>query len=295
VLITAAVAATLGSLAVDPKWAQVVGHCKTPARASKKEVWVFKQWHLAPSVDTHDRARAAKLPQAVNQTALYRQLEAWITAKKIDALVAEGCSGELTRASALKINGWSMPELEAASRQPKYDKEVVGSVALKLEAKHGDALRTLCGDDEASMKESLLAFSDARGILGYMTRLEENRDNPAKARNYLDGAIGLLKLPRDSTIDQVMPRLGSELKKAIERVHASLEKRNEKAVEAALSAPGNRVALVFGGLHAAGIQKALEKKGVACTVVQPSGYQDDEAKLLQRLDSLLNVPNGAGP
>ena len=53
--------------------------------------------------------------------------------------------------------------------------------------------------------------------------------------------------------------------------------------------PASQVAIVYGGMHAAGIMKLLEEKGVHCTVVEPDGYRDDEAGLLARLNELIRV------
>lgn len=286
---------------VDPTLGEVVARCgpgagkkpvSAPTAERVQEVWVFKQWHLAPQVDTRDLARARALPQAANQASIYRQLDAWIRAKSLTTVLAEGCAGELTRKSDLRFNGWGIDELAKASADPGYAADVVTHVPLKLEAKHGKALRTACADDLALMKENAMALSDARGIVGFMSRIEQHRNDPARVKTYLEGVTRLYHLPAGSSPDAALARLGMELRNAIGRARAAIDRRNEIAVDAALADPASRVALVFGGLHAEGIQALLEKKGVRCAIVEPVGYPsgasgNNEAALLARLEDLV--------
>ena len=265
---------------------KVVASCKPTA--SKKHVWLFKQWHLSPSVDTKDFAKAAALPQAKNQTSIYQQLDRWITDGKLSFLVAEGCTGELTADSNLTFNGWTGQMLKAEASKAHYA-EIISNVALKLEAKHGETLKTLCGDDPALLKENSLAFSDARGALGFLTRLDQHKNDPARAKNYLAGVIEIYKLPKTTTIQQALARLKKELKSSLSRVQSAIKKRDAMAFQGLKQLTSPESAIVFGGLHTKGIVALLEKNGVNCTVVEPAGYQNSENELLEQLENLIRA------
>ena len=284
---SASVRAEAGTLNVAPEWAKPVANCRK-AESGKPHVWLFKQWHLDPSLDTHDRAKAKLLPQAANQTAIYRQLDQWVGAGSVPWVIAEGCAGELNAESKTRFNGWTVQDLKPESSKPHYDDEIVASVAEKIEAKYGEKVRVLCGDDNALTREHLLAFSDIRGTLGFLTRLTQYKDQPARAKTYLEGVIELYRLPADTTIAQALARLRNAMKDAAARLDVALEKRNRKVMEViqAAGASGN-IAVVYGGVHAAGLQKLMEDKGLGCTVLEPVGYQNDESALLERLKTLL--------
>ena len=249
---------------------------------------------MPPSVNTTDIESSKKLPQYANQTAIYEQLNSWISAGKLKTIIAEGCGGQSTSHSNseatfktdVHFNGWDLAALKAASTSENYD-SILTSVPLKLEAKYGDKIHTLCGDDEALIKKNSLAFSDARGELGFLTRLEQNQNNPDRAKLYLDGVIELYRLPAGTTIAQAITRLKSELQKSVDQVEQGIQKRNEHLVDVISSAPrDSNIVVVFGGAHASGVESLLEKKQMNCTIVEPSGYQDDEDQLLQKLKEL---------
>lgn len=274
-------------LAPDPKLGRIVAQCKPPASATAKHVWIFKQWHLAPSVNTKaPPSQAQPIPQEKNQTAIYRQLDQWIEKDQIREIYAEGCSGELTEASDFSFNGWTFDDLKQKAAETSYA-EIVTHIPLKLEAKFGSKLRTRCGDDLALLKSNDLAFSDARGTLGFLTRISQYKNDPVRVKTYLEGAIELYRLPKSATPEKAIARLKSALKSAIGRIKESVEKRNATLIKAIRSSDETKVAVVFGGIHANGIVKQLEAAGIGCSVVSPVGYEDDESKLLEQLETSI--------
>lgn len=276
---------------VDPRFGKIVGKCKIDKTLSSKHphVWIIKQWHLASSVNTKNQNEKKTFPQAENQLSIYRQLDTWIGKKEIEAIVAEGCSGELTQETKLVFNGWSATDLKNALKDATYD-SILSSIPLKLEVKYGNDLKTFCGDDEKLVRENLLAFSDARGIVGFLTRLTEHKDKPDRAKIYLDGVIEMYKMNKATTIQQAISRLTKELRASVVRIKASIEKRNMNATDAIKTIkaiPGSNIAIVFGGIHAAGLVAQLEQSGFGCSVVEPVGYADDENQMMKKLDELL--------
>ncbi len=271
---------------VDPNNGKVVNRCKTSKPS--KHVTLFKQWHLPPGLSTREKVDSKPLPQEKNQTAIFNQLDQWVVKKQITEVYAEGCVGELDETSNLNLNGWTIADLKSQLKQPNYP-QLLASAPMKIEAKHAQGVRTICADDEKLIREGNLALSDARGILGFLTRLEQHKNEQVRAKTYLDGVIELYKLPAKTTVSQAVQKLKTELKSSVQRLKTSLEKRNAVAVEKIKGSKEKDVAVVYGGMHAAGILKLLEKAGLGCSIVEPIGYQDDEAKLLKTLDDAIQA------
>jgi hypothetical protein len=273
-----------GAFAADAK---LVSTCQVTKPS--KQVIFFKQWHLAPGVNTQDILKSKRQPQYRNQKALYEELDRWIQEKKDFPLFAEGCASprQINSSATEKFNGWSIAALSAKASSPDYA-DILTNVSFKLEAKWKDQLKAFCGDDQDAIHQNLLAFSDARGAVGFLTRLEQYRKDPIHAESYLDGVIDLYHLPPGTTVDQAIARLNLELKKIVDSLEHWIDVRNQKLVDAISANPSPVVAVVFGGAHAAGVQKLLEKKGIGCSILEPEGYQDDEGALLQALKDLIN-------
>jgi hypothetical protein len=278
------------SFTLSPSLAKVVGSCKKPTKSSA-HVWFFKQWHLGPKLDTTDIKKSASLPQEQNQQALYDQLDTWINAGQLKTVVAEGCSsGEMTETTPLKFNGWGISNLKAQVDKPDYD-SILTSVPMKLEAKYGSKIHIFCGDDEELAKKNALAFSDARGEVGYLTRLIQYKDDSGKANDYLQDVIKLYHLPANTTVAQGIVHLKTELRKSIGQVEDFIGKRNQHLVDVVtkVSEASSDFAIVFGGAHTAGVKELLESKGLSCDIAEPAGYpadDRDEAKMIQRLKEL---------
>jgi hypothetical protein len=278
---------------LNPAFAKSIDTCKTAKPSA--HVWFFKQWHLGPKLDTTDIKKSLSLPQEANQRAIFEQLDSWISSRKLKIIIAEGCgSGEMTEATALKFNGWDVTGLKSQSTKADYD-SILSSVPLKLEAKYGSKIHVVCGDDEELAKKNALAFSDARGELGYLTRLEQYKNDPSKAADYLEDVVKLYHLPADTTVAQGISKLRSELKTSIDQVQQFIQKRNEHLVEVAAKVAQSKtssddIAIVFGGAHAEGVKTLLEGKLLTCDIVEPAGYPTDdrdEAKMIKRLKELL--------
>jgi hypothetical protein len=276
---------------VDSKFVRVSDSCDV--KSPKKFVYFFKQWHLSPTVNTRASVSdSLKLPQHVNQTAIYKQIDQWIQRNDSIELIAEGCPAPraIDAKSPEKFNGWTVADLSERSSDPSYA-DIVTNVAYKIEAKWKTKVKTQCGDNAEAMKEILLAFSDSRGILGYSARLQQYQSDPEQSKIYLDGVIESFHLPKDTTIPQAQAELNRQLKGVVDRIEHWIDVRNEKLVDEIASSPETDpsiFAVVFGGVHAAGVKKLLEAKGIGCTILEPKGYKDDEATLVEQLKLLVD-------
>jgi hypothetical protein len=272
-----------GELKPDPKLSKVIASCKSPKKDAPY-VYFFKQWHLGPNVDS--QKNKGPYPQEKNLAAIYQQLDSWVEAGKLSKVIAEGCEGPLDSTSTLRINGWTVSDLEKAKANPDFSK-IATSVPLKIEAKYGTRVDTLCGDSNALVKEQLLNFSDARGDAGYLSRILQYENDPIKIKPYLNDLIQLLNLPANTLAKEAEVAIEDDLKKTIQKIRATLQKRNEHLVESILASKEKTIAVVFGGMHAEGVKALLEAKGLPCSIIEPIGYENDEALLLKQLEQLL--------
>jgi hypothetical protein len=281
--LTLSASAPAAQLKIDPKLAKVTATCKKSPQ-NQSTVYFFKQWHLATGIDT--KADRKPHAQGANLESIYLQLVNWVKSSKVATVIAEGCSSILDESSSVRINGWSISELIKERSSAGFSK-IETSVPLKLKAKFGSVLKAKCGDNEALIREQLLQFSDARGDVGYLTRLEQYQNDSTKLKPYLTDVIGMLKLPENSDWAHVRDALRQDLKKTVEAIRTTIEKRNQSLVEAIEKDKPGAIAVVYGGMHANGVKALLEAKGMNCQVLEPTGYQSDEEQLLEQLDVAL--------
>ena len=264
---------------IQTKWAKVIDTCKA-AKKDAPTVHFFKQWHLSPGVNTREKPTEA--PQARNLESIFLQLEQWVKNRKISAVVAEGCSGTLDSESDFKVNGWTTADLMKEKSKKAFSK-IPTSVPMKIEAEFGSAIKTLCGDEAELVREQLLAFSDAIADAKYISKIAPNRKDPEKIKAYLEDVIGFLKLPKDTSVDGVIASLKEDFRKTLTRVQAAIDHRNRNLVSTIVSSQEKQIAVVYGGMHAEGVKTLLEEKGMNCRIIEPTGYQNDEAELLKQL------------
>lgn len=258
--------------------------CEPKSQSSKKHVWIFQQWHLSPSVNTQKNPEK-KHPQQENQTAIYTQIDQWVSQGLIDLVLAEGCEGEINHQFSKVFNGWSMKGLKSKSKTPQF-KEIISHVPMKLEAKYQAKLKTVCADDDSLIKKQNLALSDARGALGFLTRIDQYKNNPQKSKGYLEGVRDVYQLssiPSPKTASQILIK---KIRASIKGFKNIIHLRNKKAVEIIQTSKESEQVLVIGGIHAHGLVAQLEKLNMACTVVEPRGFRNDVGVLLKQLDSI---------
>jgi hypothetical protein len=271
-----------GSAEINTSLGQVVGQCK-PTGENQKRVWIFKQWHLDPKVDTHKGG--AQMPQLQNQQAIFQQIDSWIKDKTLDTVFSEGCSGEIGPGFSKKYNGWGYDDLASASREKDFD-AILTLIPLKLKAKFGNKIHVLCADDDGLIDKQNHSFSDIRGILGFLTRLDQFKSDPERAKPYLKTVIQLYHLPETTTVGEATQKLSRDFKTTLSDIERELDDRNRKFAENLTKNP-TESAFVVGGLHAKGLVKLLEEKNRNCTVVEPKGYNPGDEKAIEELEAKL--------
>lgn len=278
----------LGPLTPSDALGRVTDSCASPRKNNDRLVLLIKQWHPAPSVNTvapvtgRERDLLKNIPQAENQIAIYNMLEGWVSRGLLRHVLVEGCGQGIGRGFETRFNGWNLRGLERRATLPDYA-SVITHVGLKLEAKLGPVVDTICADNDELIKAHSLAFSDARGVNGFLGRLSgANSDDPI-ARSYLTSVIDIYRLPPSTTIEQAIAQLKTEMNEVIGRIQRGFEERNKVMVRRILDTPARPMALVVGGAHAPDLKARLEKEGVACAIIEPKGYRSEDDALLEQL------------
>ena len=278
----------VAALPMNAKLIHSVDTCAPVADAKKPAVVIIKQWHLPPSVNTKTAAPGrAPLPQAKNQKEIYEQLSAWVKSSSIDAVIAEGCEGEITPKFKDVFQGWSYADLDARKNDKDYP-AILSHAVVKLKVSYPDQVKALCGDSLNEIKKSQVALSDSRADVGYFSKLSENQNNPAKLKPFMDGVIEAYKLKSDATVLDAEKALALDLKSSLTRFQDSTHERDLSFVRKVSLADSQKpVVIVIGGLHAQDLKQILEDKKMNCVIAEPVSYQNDEEAMNSKLKSLV--------
>jgi hypothetical protein len=259
-----------------------VGSCT--AEKDAKKVMLIKQWHLPPTTIT--KSFKEKYPHEKNQTAIYNSLNDLVKKKKLQVVVGEGCEGEIGPEFKTAFNGWDLESLRKQAQTKAYPR-IVAHVPLKLEARHGEKLLTLCGDNEKQIQEGNLRISNLRGWAGFWSRLSEHKPDSDKFKLYAEAAADLLKIPKDTPPAELQEKIKVKIKEELDAFQKSLNERNTSFVKALEGREFQTAAIVIGGLHAPDLKEKLQAAGFACDVMEPFGYIQEEEKLIKEFEKAL--------
>jgi hypothetical protein len=275
-----AVTANADDLKLDPNLGKVLESYKAPN--SKGDIWILKQWHLPPNTNTQNIELSKTLPQYENQKSLFLITKSWIESGKVKVLVSEGCSGELTAANPTKYNGWAAADLLKKITDPSYV-EILTHVPLKLEVLFAEKLRTICGDDDALIRKSNMQLSEARGTAGFLGRIREYKNDPAKLKSYKEKAESLFRIPPGSSTEKVDKFLRDYLSTTLKKFMELTLERNKVVVNTIEKEKTMPVVVIYGGLHASGIASLLKTAGYSYHVIEPKGYSEAVLKDFEKL------------
>jgi len=260
-----------------------IGSCKA-ADKEAPAVLVVKQWHLHPRTIT--KGFRDRYPQEKNQSAIYIGLADRIKNKKMDLVVAEGCEGEIKDEFATVFNGWDLASLKKISQTKGFDR-IVAHVPMKLEARFGDKVTTMCGDSERLIQEGNLRLSNLRGYAGYYGKLSEPKADPEKIKPFAEAAAELLKEKRDAPPAVLLPKIKERLGNELELFFKSLADRNDLFVKALQANAFKGAAVVIGGLHVEDLKTKLEAAGFNCDIMEPTGYAREDEELIKEFQKAL--------
>src|SRR5262249_34473776 len=160
-----------------------------------------------------------------NQTAIYQALADYVKNKKVDLVVAEGCEGEINAEFKESFNGWDYESLKGQAQRKGYER-IITMVPLKIEARFGDKIKTLCGDNEKQIQEGNLRLSNMQGWMGFWTRIREDKDDAERLKLYTDSAAELLHVSKDTPVEKMLPKIKDHLKEELDLFLKSLSARN---------------------------------------------------------------------
>ncbi len=253
------------------------------AAKDAKMVLVIKQWHLPPTTIT--KSFKEKYPQERNQTAIYQHLNLAVKRKKLQLVLAEGCEGEINSEFKTAFNGWTVEHLKKQAQSRGFDK-ILTNIPLKLEARHGDRLLTVCGDNDALIQEGNLRLSNLRGWMGFWSRLSEPSD-AEKTKLYVESAASLLKVPAETSLPELQVKIKERLKDDLGLFAKSLNQRNDSFVKNLEGKDFKTAAIVIGGLHANDLKEKLQTAGYACEVYEPPGYNREDENLIKEFEKAI--------
>ena len=259
----------------DPAFMKVVQECKMAAGIKSKSdqhVYMIKQVHYMSVDHTHDPKKT--YIQDKNLFSIYKQVSSWIERKKVKTLVAEACNEETTLSNIRPGHGWDLKELIAMKDSKKYENVRI-DVSDKLELKYSDRIRTLCGDSYQLIDENMGAYRKLVPVAKLFDRLVEGADDPAKMKVISKDIINLYPDLKTAKENELAKKVILELRKTLKDYLNAMEKRNDYLMEVIQGVKDPSPVVIFGGMHAPGLIKRMESKGIACTVLQPVGYPEN--------------------
>jgi len=246
----------------------------------EKELIIIKQWHIDANINTGDINHSLKFPQHINQKDIYLFLKNKIKQGSINAIIAEGCEGEIKKDSKLVFNSWDLNKLNNLNNKEDLE-NVLAHVPLKLKAKFKDKVKVFCGDNNDLIKEHQVALSNIRGYYGYYIRLNQYKGKNKKEYNvYLKSLENIEK----QEIKEPIQYLVDKIKINFEKYNEILKERNSYFVEL-IKANRNKYnqALVIGGMHYDDLVNKLKDHNIKYTSYIPSGYDKNVENLLKEI------------
>jgi hypothetical protein len=274
------------AVSFNPKLIKKIDSCALVNNAKTPTVYVLKQWHLPPSVNTKENPVSKSLPQTKNQTQIFDQLSEWTEKSDIDTAIAEGCEGSIDSKMKEVFQGWSYADLEVAKTQKDFD-SILSHPVVKLKVRYPN-VNAVCGDSLSEIKKSQLALSDSRADVGYLARLSENKNQPASLTPYLESVVEAYHLRPDVTLADAQKALSTDLKKSLSIFQDSTHERDLSFIRKVNTLASQKPSvIVIGGLHASDLKQILEDKKMNCTIFEPLAYQNDEEALSKQLKTLI--------
>lgn len=276
-------------LEIDEELFASISECESPKLkdAPEKFVYFLKQWHLGPNADTTKRP-ATEFPQYTNQQAIFAQIIEWTHKETKAAIFMEGCEGVLDQSFKGRYNGHDLASLSKLSDEDlSLTLTHLGLKFLSYSLRHPGSLSISCGDDDELVAAHSLSFSDLRGYVGFLERLEHNKKtNPALYAKYADGARSVLKLEGDKS--DVEAALSKKISEKVDLFERYVKERNDVFLSHIDQTAGPAI-VILGGVHADDFKAKLEAKGIGCKILTPVGYPNsDDSGLLKELREKFN-------
>ncbi len=252
-------------------------------------IYLLKQWHLPPKVETTDIELSKKLSQFQNQKSLFEKVNFLIIENKIQSLLSEGCEKiEIDAKFKTRFNGWTYEKLEKLIADKAYS-DILTLLPLKAEVLHKEKVKTVCVDDLDLIHQSELALSDVRAYVGYSSRLDEFKKMGDQV-SYDRYASSILS---EAEKNQKLDALVVAKKKALDAItlfETINTKREQKLVKNILDlklGPKDSAAFVIGGIHVDNLSVELKKNRIQVEIFTPEGYVENDKGLVEEIKRKL--------
>ena len=252
------------------------------------KVSVFKQWHLAPNIDTTNTDKAKTLPQFESQVALYRSVEALVKRGEFDIILSEGCDQSESPPFQSTFNGWDVRKLKLAKEFPHFE-NLLAPVAMKVFVYYPkESVEVLCGDSSELIKKHQLAFSDLSAFLKYFQKFQTLPETSQQYQQYLSGLRSTFPKENITNPIEFVRKRGL---KALADFEFYLKQRNKVFVKLAHEHPDKKIAIILGGSHALDLERRFKRQGRPVEVFTPKGYPPEKNKMFENIEKIFNKKN----
>ena len=248
------------------------------------DLYIIKQWHLAPKMRTLDIQASKQLPQFTNQKDIFLKLKEMVNKGKLKTILSEGCEGIIDSTFPTKHYGWGYEELEEYLKSPVYS-DIMALVPLKLEVLYKKKINIVCSDSVSLMEKNNLAFSDLRAFWGYYIRLVQYKQkSPQKYRRYSQSLFkDVPKMYQHMAPEEYAKFMAKE---SLKDFNLYVHQRN-KIIIKTFKKHKKPAALVIGAIHAEDLAEQLGKT-YKVKVITPKGMPKNADSLMKELQKALN-------
>lgn len=252
-------------------------------------IYLLKQWHLLPKVQTQDIELSKKLAQYTSQKDVYLKVMDLIKNNKVKYLLAEGCENdEINQNFKLSFNSWSYLSLKKLAKQSSYD-DIMTHIPLKVEVLQDKNVKTLCVDNLKLIEMHQLALSDVRAYVGFFIRLKEFKEKKDEKNfeKYVSSLLSSEELKSVKDPLEYAKEKSFESLEKLQKINTEREKTIFENIKGIKTEKDENVALVVGGLHVSSLEKMIQAMGSHVEVFTPVGYVESDADLIGKLKEYL--------
>lgn len=266
------------------EWGKVVEECD---KSDRPTIIIVKQSPIDYTIDTkNEEITANDQSQMLHQRHIFLMMDAWFTQKKMNLVLAEGCSRQSVDEKFLKIfNGWSFSDLKEKVANETYV-QIATHIPMKLAAKYSPKLLVECADDEELFVQQRELMIDMKKVIGLLSRLRQYAKNEKKTSTYMKTAIEEYQLDKFITPQKTQEFFEVRLRQGLS-LWTKIVKKREEIMAQNIMFKAAPLAIVVNGMHAHELKKKLQSEKFQCLVVEPTGYEKTYERLQGNFNKLL--------
>jgi hypothetical protein len=253
------------------------------AGCASKKLTIIGQWHLLPTVQTHNIEESKKLPQYANQHWIYDYLLGQTPLSSL-TLFAEGCEGEINDNFILRYNGWNFSALGEFKKDKDFE-YIMTHVALKLKVIHPE-ISVICVDDLKLIEKAQLELSNLRAYVGYWNRLKEfEHSKPEKFNAYAESLLHDV-VPRPTNATEYAKKMALSSWQAFKVAHSDRNQVIKKNIQKFYTVGRNHF-LIIGALHVEEVTQLLNSSISHIDTLLAPGIEDNKDETINSIELFL--------